>query len=129
MKITARSAGSIRLRLPFQIRKVERRWVARIAADSPIGFARPPVRSPAIAVTVAAALPPCTAAVSQTAQADSGLPDSESSSGMPGMPIMGPVGYLVISADVTHVGDPALPVANRADVRFSAGRSRPSIFA
>lgn len=42
-------------------------------------------------------------------------------SGAPGMPMIGPVGYLAISLALTHVGEPALPTANRAEVKFSAG--------
>ena len=40
---------------------------------------------------------------------------------MPAMPIIGPVGYLLISAGLTQVGVPALPVARRAEVRLGAG--------
>ncbi|CKN74964.1 Uncharacterised protein [Mycobacterium tuberculosis] len=47
--------------------------------------------------------------------------------GAPGMPTSGPVGYLAISAGLTHVGCPAVPVASRADVKFSAGYNRPSM--
>ena len=43
--------------------------------------------------------------------------------------IIGPVGYLAISGALTQVGAAALPTASRADVRFSAGYSRPLIFA
>ena len=42
-------------------------------------------------------------------------------SGAPGIPTIGPVGYLAISLALTHAGEPALPTASRADVRLSAG--------
>ncbi len=67
--------------------------------------------------------------MSHTAQAETGLAVTLRSSGTPGMPIIGPVGYLPISLAFTHVGEVALPVASLADVRLSAGYRRSLILA
>ncbi len=80
-------------------------------------------------VTTGAVPLPRAAAVSQTDQADTPLDVIGRLSGTPGMPIKGPVGYLAISFALTQVGLEALPTANRAEVRLSAGYSRPLIFA
>ena len=102
--------------------------MARIACPADIGAARPaPEIAPAIAVTVTAPARPGAGAVSQTDQAETGLLETTRSSGPPGMPIIGAVGYLPISSDFTQAGEPGLPVASRAEVRFSAGCSRPSM--
>ena len=82
-----------------------------------------------MAVTTGSCPLPRAAAVSHTDHAETGFAETVRSSGTPGIPIIGPVGYLAISPALTHVGADALPVASRADVRLSAGYSRPSIFA
>jgi len=97
------------------------RWVASRACSGFIASPRSPDNSPAIAVTTVASPLPRPGAVSQTAHAETALPEIARSSGIPAMPMIGPVGYLLISVDFTQVGDPALPVARRAEVRLSAG--------
>ncbi len=72
-------------------------------------------------VTSGAVPLPRVAAVSQTDHADSALAVTGKLSGAPGMPMIGPVGYFAISLALTQVGAPALPTANRAEVRLSAG--------
>src|ERR1700678_4652017 len=104
--------------------------MTRTACVGSIGAARPPVESsPAIDVTSGIAALPRAGAVSHTDHADTELGVTLRLSGTPGMPTIGPVGYLAISAAFTQVGVAALPTASRADVRLSAGYSRPLIFA
>src|ERR1700757_3569570 len=101
-----------------------------MACAGAIGAARPVVESsPAIAVTNGGAPVPRVGAVSHTDHADTEFAVTLRLSGTPGIPIIGPVGYLAISDALTQVTAPALPTASRADVRLSAGYSRPLIFA
>ena len=72
-------------------------------------------------VTTGAVPLPRVAAASQTDHADSALAVTGKLSGAPGIPIIGPVGYLAISLGLTQVGEPALPTASRAEVKLSAG--------
>ena len=76
---------------------------------------------PAMEVTTGPPAPPPPGLVSQTDQAETGFPCTAGESGMPGIPISGPVGSLAISSARTQVGEDGLPVANRAEVRFNAG--------
>jgi hypothetical protein len=95
-----------------------------------MGAARPADdSSPAIEVTSGGAPLPRVGAVSHTDHADTEFAVTVRLSGTPGIPIIGPVGYLPISDALTHVTAPALPTASRAEVRLSAGYSRPLIFA
>ena len=104
-------------------------WVASTASVRGIGAARPPSSSsPAIDVTSGAPAPRV-GTVSQTDQADVDVGVTVRSSGTPGIPIIGPVGYFAISDAFTQATAAALPMANRAEVKFSAGYSRPLIFA
>src|ERR1700754_4427625 len=101
-----------------------------MACAGPIAAARPNGESwPAMDVTTAAPQLPRAGAVSQTDHADTALDVIRMLSGTPGMPIVGPVGYLAISLALTQAGAAALPTARRADVRLSAGWRRPLIFA
>ncbi|GAB4919272.1 hypothetical protein MAHJHV28_33520 [Mycobacterium avium subsp. hominissuis] len=59
--------------------------------------------------------------MSHTAQAEMAPRCTGIAAGAPGMPTSGPVGYFAISAGFTQVGWFAVPVASRAEVRFSAG--------
>jgi hypothetical protein len=104
--------------------------VTRTACEGSIGAARPDVESsPAIDVTSGGVPLPRVGAVSHTDQADTEFGVTVRLSGTPGMPIIGPVGYLAISDALTQAGAEGLPMANRADVRLSAGYRRPLIFA
>ncbi|APU27659.1 Uncharacterised protein [Mycobacterium tuberculosis] len=82
---------------------------------------------PAIEVTTGLSALRGRPAVSHTAHAETAPRFTGMAAGAPGMPTSGPVGYLAISAGLTHVGCPAVPVASRADVKFSAGYNRPSM--
>src|SRR5205085_4940876 len=106
----------------------------RMACVGLIAAARPNGESwPAIAVTTAAVplawVAPRVAAVSHADHADTAVDVTGKLSGTPGMPLVGPVGYLAISAALTQAGAAGLPTANRAEVRLSAGCRRPLIFA
>ena len=98
LNVTDRSVGSICERCPSQITYVAFLCVTRIACDGAIGAARPAVdSSPAIEVTNGGAPLPRVGAVSQTDHADTELGVTVRLSGTPGIPIIGPVGYLAIS--------------------------------